>query len=90
MQDNGPGLSDEQQLHIFEPFYSQRQGGTGLGLAVAQSIAQAHKGELLVKSQIGQGCTFYLCLSLEQEDQFLPSGQPAFKHKKLSPLEENA
>jgi len=88
MHDNGPGLSEEQQLHIFEPFYSQRPGGTGLGLAVAQSIAQAHKGDLLVKSLPGEGCTFYLCLSLEQGDRFLPSGQSVFKNKNVSELEE--
>ena len=88
MHDNGPGLSEEQQLHIFEPFYSERQGGTGLGLAVAQSIAQAHKGDLLVKSRPGEGCTFFLCLSLEQGDQFLPSGQSPFQNKKTSQLEE--
>ena len=90
MHDNGPGLSEEQQLHIFEPFYSQRPGGTGLGLAVAQSIAQAHKGDLLVKSQAGEGCTFYLCLSLEQDDQFLPSGQTVFQNSNVSPLEETS
>ncbi|MFW2373609.1 MAG: sensor histidine kinase [Gammaproteobacteria bacterium] len=74
VSDNGPGLSDEQQLHVFEPFYSDRDGGTGLGLAVAQAIAQAHHGDLLVKSTLGNGCTFYLCLPLQQGEQFLPSG----------------
>ncbi len=73
--DNGPGLTDEQQLHIFEPFYSERSGGTGLGLAVAQAVAQAHQGDLLVKSRAGQGSTFYLCLPLDQGEQFLPSGK---------------
>ena len=75
ISDNGPGLSREQQLHIFEPFYSDKSNGTGLGLAVAQSIAQAHQGDLLVKSERGLGSTFYLCLPLEQGEQFLPSGQ---------------
>ena len=80
MRDNGPGLSAEQQRHIFQPFYSEKTGGTGLGLAVAQSIAQAHQGDLLVKSDPGLGSTFYLCLPLEQGEQFLPSGQmtPSF------------
>ncbi len=75
MQDNGPGLSADQQLHIFEPFYSGRSNGTGLGLAVAQSIAQAHHGDLLVKSEPGLGSTFFLCLPLDAGEQFLPSGQ---------------
>ena len=75
LSDNGPGLTSEQQLHIFEPFYSEKNGGTGLGLAVAQAIAQAHQGDLLVKSEPGHGSTFYLCLPLDQGEQFLPSGQ---------------
>ncbi|TNF33530.1 MAG: PAS domain-containing protein [Gammaproteobacteria bacterium] len=75
MRDNGPGISAEQQLHIFEAFYTAREGGTGLGLAVAQSIAQAHQGDLLVKSDIGKGSTFYLCLPLDQGEHFLPSGK---------------
>lgn len=75
MRDNGPGLSAEQQLHIFEPFYTDKDRGTGLGLAVAQAIAHAHQGDLLVKSEPGQGSTFYLCLPLDTGEQFLPSGQ---------------
>ena len=75
VRDNGPGISAEQQLHIFEPFYTAREGGTGLGLAVAQSIAQAHQGDLLVKSEIGKGSTFYLCLPFDQGEHFLPSGK---------------
>ncbi len=73
--DNGPGISAEQQLRIFEPFYSARDGGTGLGLAVARSIAQAHQGDLLVKSETGKGSTFYLCLPFDQGEHFLPSGK---------------
>lgn len=79
LRDNGPGLTAEQQQHIFEPFYSEREGGTGLGLAVAQSIVQAHHGDLLVKSEIGKGTTFFMCLPLVQGEQFLPSGQMTTK-----------
>ncbi|HEX5637736.1 MAG TPA: ATP-binding protein [Gammaproteobacteria bacterium] len=78
LRDNGPGMSRDMQAHIFEPFYSQRKGGTGLGLAVAQAIAQAHHGDLLCKSELGQGSTFFLCLPLDQGEQFIPSG-PAVK-----------
>jgi two-component system sensor histidine kinase FlrB len=74
VRDNGPGIARDMQAHIFEPFFSQRSGGTGLGLAVAQAIAQAHHGDLLFKSEPGQGSTFYLCLPLNQGEQFLPSG----------------
>jgi len=75
MHDNGPGLSVEQQSKIFQPFFTRREGGTGLGLAVAQSIVQAHHGDLLVRSQPGNGSIFYICLALNRNEQFLASGQ---------------
>jgi len=75
VRDNGPGLSVDQQTKIFEPFFTQREGGTGLGLAVAQSIVQAHHGDLLVRSQPGKGSNFYICLPLNRSEQFLASGQ---------------
>ena len=75
MQDNGPGLSEQQQAQVFEPFYTESNHGTGLGLAVAQSIARAHQGELMVHSEDLNGCTFYLCLPLNQAEQFLASGK---------------
>ncbi len=75
MHDNGPGLSVDQQSKIFQPFFTQREGGTGLGLAVAQSIVQAHRGDLLVRSQPGNGSIFYICLPLNRNEQFLASGQ---------------
>jgi len=75
VRDNGPGLSVDQQTKIFEPFFTQREGGTGLGLAVAQSIVQAHHGDLLVRSQPGKGSNFYICLPLNRGEQFLASGQ---------------
>jgi len=75
VRDNGPGLTVDQQTKIFEPFFTQREGGTGLGLAVAQSIIQAHHGDLLVRSQPGNGSNFYICLPLNRSEQFLASGQ---------------
>jgi len=75
VRDNGPGLTMDQQRKIFEPFFTQRAGGTGLGLAVAQSIIQAHHGDLLVRSQPGNGSNFYICLPLNRSEQFLASGQ---------------
>jgi len=77
VRDNGPGLSADQQTKIFEPFFTQREGGTGLGLAVAQSIVQAHHGDLLVRSQPGKGSSFYICLPFNRGEQFLASGQKA-------------
>lgn len=46
VSDNGPGISADNQAQIFEPFFTQRSGGVGLGLAVVRQIIQAHHGEI--------------------------------------------
>jgi nitrogen-specific signal transduction histidine kinase/CheY-like chemotaxis protein len=56
--DQGTGIADDQLPHIFEPFFTGRAGGTGLGLAVSQSIVRRHGGQLSVKSAVGGGSTF--------------------------------
>lgn len=64
VRDNGPGVAPEVQGRIFEPFFTTRAGGTGLGLAVVQAVAQAHRGSAWVESQPGQGATFGITLPL--------------------------
>ncbi|MEX2027764.1 MAG: ATP-binding protein, partial [Pirellulaceae bacterium] len=54
-RDNGPGLSAEQQRRIFEPFFTTKTQGTGLGMAIAQRIVDAHGGRLAVGSPHRQG-----------------------------------
>jgi signal transduction histidine kinase len=60
--DTGRGIANEDLPHIFERFYRarsvRRQRGTGLGLAVAQWIANEHGGHIEVQSQPGSGSTF--------------------------------
>lgn len=58
VRDTGPGLCDEAARHLFSPFFTTKSEGTGLGLAVARDIVDAHGGELTVVSEPGQGCTF--------------------------------
>jgi len=70
VQDDGPGISPEQQRRIFEPFFSTKFSGTGLGLAIARSLVEQHGGTLQVDSELGMGTTFYLLLPGED------SGQP--------------
>lgn len=62
--DNGPGIAPGLQSKILEPFFTTRQQGTGLGLAVVQMVCHAHKGRLTFQSQPGQGACFTLCLPL--------------------------
>jgi signal transduction histidine kinase len=46
--DNGPGLSAEQRQRIFEPFFTTKTKGTGLGMAIAKQIIEAHRGLITV------------------------------------------
>jgi two-component system sensor histidine kinase FlrB len=73
--DNGPGISQEHQHHIFDPFYTTRPNGTGLGLAVVQAVVLAHHGRVTVKSQPDEGALFSIVLPLFSE---LPEQMPAF------------
>ncbi|PPC86080.1 MAG: two-component sensor histidine kinase [Methylotenera sp.] len=60
--DDGPGITDVNQAHIFEPFFTQRAGGVGLGLAVVRQIVQAHSGDIrYTNSQFG-GAQFTISL----------------------------
>ncbi len=55
LKDNGPGIPQEIQEHIFEPFYTTKTHGTGLGLAVVRAIISAHDGAVWLKSEPGVG-----------------------------------
>ncbi len=63
LRDNGPGIPRELHERIFEPFFTTRANGTGLGLAVVQAIAQAHRGAAWLESGAA-GSTFGLRLPL--------------------------
>src|SRR5271170_6829656 len=60
--DTGTGMSPQQTEKIFEPFQSNFEGGTGLGLAVVYQIVQAHEGKVWARSKPGQGTTFVMRL----------------------------
>ena len=58
--DNGPGIPENRIGHIFEPFYSTKKNGSGIGLALAYQIMMAHGGSINVSSQPGTRTTFTL------------------------------
>jgi two-component system, NtrC family, sensor histidine kinase PilS len=58
VSDNGPGVPESLAGRLFEPFVTGRVGGTGLGLAIVQRAVEAHRGLVLVDTQVGRGTTF--------------------------------
>jgi len=62
--DNGCGISPENRSRIFEPFFSTKAKGTGLGLAVSYGIVKNHKGDIRVSSESGQGTRFTITFPL--------------------------
>ena len=58
VQDDGPGISDDDLRKIFDPFFTTKNAGTGLGLAIVHSIAHDHGGSVLVESKAGSGAVF--------------------------------
>jgi two-component system sensor histidine kinase DctS len=56
--DNGPGVHEDDREHIFSAFYSTKEGGMGMGLAICRSIVEAHHGRIEVSrdSLLGGAC----------------------------------
>lgn len=62
VNDNGPGLDEEQQQKILTPFYTTKTNGMGMGLSISRSLIEAHDGNLAFDSQAGKGTSFYFTL----------------------------
>ncbi|MEX0867230.1 MAG: HAMP domain-containing sensor histidine kinase, partial [Pirellulales bacterium] len=71
VRDNGPGVSADARRHLFDPFYSGREAGRGLGFGLSKCwrIVTAHNGQIEVDSQPGHGATFTISLP-ERTDEF--------------------
>jgi PAS domain S-box-containing protein len=66
IRDNGLGLAEEDRTRVFEPFFTKKVGGTGLGLYVSHSIVERHGGYVYVDSEYGVGTTFSIFLPVKQ------------------------
>lgn len=60
LRDNGPGIDPDVRRHIFDPFYTTKSEGTGLGLALSKKIVEAHGGTMEVRSEPENGAEFLL------------------------------
>ena len=58
--DNGGGISEADRQRLFDPFFTGKSGGMGLGLTATQNILKSHKGAIEVESKLGEGTTFRL------------------------------
>lgn len=58
IKDNGSGINDENRKRLFDPFFTGKAAGMGLGLTATQSIVASHRGTIEVESQVGQGTCF--------------------------------
>ena len=60
--DTGQGIADGDLPHIFEPFFSTKPEGSGIGLALVYRVVEEHGGSIEVRSRVGEGTTFILTL----------------------------
>lgn len=66
IQDNGPGIPAATLARVFDPFFTTRSQGSGLGLSICQSIVREHGGEISVQSVVGQGVAVTIDLPVEK------------------------
>lgn len=71
--DTGHGIAPESLEHLFEPYYTTKEKGTGLGLALTKKLIDDHGGQITVKSEVGVGTTFVITLPREPEATTRPA-----------------
>lgn len=75
VQDEGSGIAEEHLGRIFDPYFSTKKTGRGLGLAAPHTIIEQHQGSIVVESWMGVGTTFHIYLpALKGEEKRLPVG----------------
>jgi PAS domain S-box-containing protein len=76
VRDNGMGISPDRLPHIFEPFFSTKTDGLGMGLAITRSIVEAHGGEIAVHTPATCGVAFRVSLPVEPARAAHPASDP--------------
>jgi PAS domain S-box-containing protein len=67
ISDSGPGITLSQRAVIFDPFYTTKSDGTGLGLTIVKKIVEQHSGKIEVESRVGQFTRFTILLPMERK-----------------------
>lgn len=80
--DSGIGIRPEHLSRIFDPYFTTKQSGSGLGLATVYSIVRKHQGHVEVESELGRGTTFHIWLPAAPESQPVKEETP----EKVAPL----
>jgi C4-dicarboxylate-specific signal transduction histidine kinase len=65
IRDVGPGIEENSASRLFEPFYTTKAGGMGMGLAISKDIVKSHKGEIRVENNTDRGATFTFTVPFE-------------------------
>ncbi len=68
IEDNGIGIPKENLTKLFQPFFTSKKEGTGLGLVTVQNIIQSHRGEIQAESEVGKGTRFTMSFPILVED----------------------
>jgi signal transduction histidine kinase len=69
VEDTGEGISSKNFSQVFNPYFTTKSFGTGLGLAVVERIVFDHKGQVWFESHPGVGTTFFMDLPAEKQDE---------------------
>lgn len=75
VSDEGIGIPEEHRQKIFDPFFSTKQEGSGLGLATSYSIIEKHNGHIALESQLGVGTTFHIYLPASPNQIYVAASQ---------------
>jgi signal transduction histidine kinase len=67
VQDSGPGIAEKDLAHIFEPLYTTKTDGLGMGLAIVRTIVRAHGGTVGAENIPGGGASFHVTLPADPE-----------------------
>src|SRR6185503_938744 len=66
IEDNGSGMDDDTQQKLFDPYFTNKSNGNGLGLTNTQNIIMSHRGKIAVHSKQGQGSLFKIILKVAE------------------------